>query len=279
MSKILFSNPFPKKRSDRNLENLDLYLIRRIHPESGFYEFMIRFWICPKKTQNPFLDSEIRFWIRKSGFGFGFGNPDLDFPGKTHSNIHVSSSGVSKKSNCWLCRVLTTLTTEFALVSWKQVTWTCHVITERVRPIGLQSAGFSGAYSMLPSIRPLQFNIAITFLPKLQENWNLAQGQSQVLNMTKDSLIFLPSFPSRNLPTRVRNNSATLIDNIFVKNPEQVNISGNLISDVRDHFSHLPGGQCWKVVQYASRSLTDLEKWYSHIELEDLAGDFGCKKF
>ena len=40
-----------------------------------------------------------------------------------------------------------------------------------------------------------------------------------------------------------------------------------------------PGEQCWRVVQYASRRLTDLEKRYSQIELEALAGDFGCKKF
>ena len=86
-----------------NLKNPNLDLIRRIHPESVFYGSMIRFWTCPKKLK-------ICFWIRKSGFGFE--NPYLDFPEKTHPNIHVSSNGVSKKSNCWLCRVLTTLTTE-----------------------------------------------------------------------------------------------------------------------------------------------------------------------
>ena len=80
-----------------NLKNPDFDFIRRIHPECGFYGFMIRFWICPQKTQNPFLD----------------------FPEKTHPNIHASSNGVSKKSNCRLCRVLTTLTTESALASWK----------------------------------------------------------------------------------------------------------------------------------------------------------------
>ena len=37
-----------------------------------------------------------------------------------------------------------------------------------------------------------------------------------------------------------------------------------------------PGEQVWQVVQYASRSLTDTEKRYSQIELEALAGDFGC---
>ena len=40
-----------------------------------------------------------------------------------------------------------------------------------------------------------------------------------------------------------------------------------------------PGEQCWRVVRYASRSLTDPEKRYSQNELEALAGDFGCKKF
>ena len=40
-----------------------------------------------------------------------------------------------------------------------------------------------------------------------------------------------------------------------------------------------PGKQCWRVVQYASRSLKDPEKRYSQIESEALAGDFGCKKF
>ena len=35
----------------------------------------------------------------------------------------------------------------------------------------------------------------------------------------------------------LRNNSAFLIDNIFVNNPDQVLISGNIIIDVCDHFS------------------------------------------
>ena len=80
----------------------------------------------PKKTLR-FWISKIRIWIwsdestprvyfmdpwsvfehaqKNSKSVFGFGNPDLDFPEKTHPNIHVSSNGVSKKSNCWLCRV------------------------------------------------------------------------------------------------------------------------------------------------------------------------------
>ena len=63
--KILFFKSFPPQKNAQvvNLQNSDLNLIRRIHPECEFYGFMIRFWICPKKRK-------IQFWIRNSGFGF-----------------------------------------------------------------------------------------------------------------------------------------------------------------------------------------------------------------
>ena len=63
--KNTFFKSFPKKKNAQvvNLKNPDLDLIRRIHPECGFYGCMIRFWICPKIRK-------IQFWIRKSGFGF-----------------------------------------------------------------------------------------------------------------------------------------------------------------------------------------------------------------
>ena len=96
----------------------------------------------------------------------------------------------------------------------------------------------------------------------------MSQKQSKVLNMTKDSLIFSLSFHREINQHKLAIILSTLIDNIFVKNPEHVKISGNLISDVSDHSSQLPGGQCWKV-----------EKWYSHIESETLASGFGCNKF
>ena len=38
-------------------------------------------------------------------------------------------------------------------------------------------------------------------------------------------------------PTRVRSSSATLIDNIFINNPDQVVTCGNIVSDISDHFS------------------------------------------
>ena len=42
--------------------------------------------------------------------------------------------------------------------------------------------------------------------------------------------------PTVDKPTRVRQNSATLIDKIFVNNPEQVFVSSNIVSDISDHF-------------------------------------------
>ena len=43
--------------------------------------------------------------------------------------------------------------------------------------------------------------------------------------------------PTIDKPTRVYNTSATLIDNIFTNIPEKLTCSGNIISDISDHFS------------------------------------------
>ena len=56
-----------------NLKNPDLDLIRRIHPQRGFYGFMIRFWICPKNAK----------------YVFGFGNSHLDFPKKRTLRVDI----------------------------------------------------------------------------------------------------------------------------------------------------------------------------------------------
>ena len=43
--------------------------------------------------------------------------------------------------------------------------------------------------------------------------------------------------PTIDKPMRVQNYYSYLIDNILVNNPDQVSISGNIISDISDHFS------------------------------------------
>ena len=50
------------------------------------------------------------------------------------------------------------------------------------------------------------------------------------------SLQSFSSIPTIHKRTRVHNNSATLIDNIFTNNVQEEIISGNIISDISDHF-------------------------------------------
>ena len=38
-------------------------------------------------------------------------------------------------------------------------------------------------------------------------------------------------------PAQVRSSSATLIDDIFINNPDQVVTCENIVSDISDHFS------------------------------------------
>ena len=69
-------------------------------------------------------------------------------------------------------------------------------------------------------------------------NLNLLHFNS--CNYVQDFLFTLQSLnltPTIDKPTRVHRNSATLIDNIFTNKTEGNIISGNLISDVSDHFA------------------------------------------
>ena len=73
-------------------------------------------------------------------------------------------------------------------------------------------------------------------------DFNLCLQKIENCNYSRDFLLALQScylLPTIDKPTRIHKNFATLIDNIFVNNPEQVLISGNLITDVSDHFSQL----------------------------------------
>ena len=46
-------------------------------------------------------------------------------------------------------------------------------------------------------------------------------------------------YPVVDKPTRVYGNSKTLIDNIFINNPENNIVGGNTASDTTDHFSQM----------------------------------------
>ena len=69
-------------------------------------------------------------------------------------------------------------------------------------------------------------------------NFNLCLLKSEVSEFSHNFLLSLQScylIPTIDKPSRVRGNSAYLIDNIFVNNPDCVSVSGNIISDVSDH--------------------------------------------
>ena len=62
--KSTFFKSFPQKTFRLWISKIRIWIwSEESTHECGFYGFMIRFWICQKKTQNPFLDSEIRIWI------------------------------------------------------------------------------------------------------------------------------------------------------------------------------------------------------------------------
>ena len=70
-------------------------------------------------------------------------------------------------------------------------------------------------------------------------DFNICLMKSETSTISNDFLMSLQScylIPTIDKPTRVRNNSASLIDNILVNNPNQVLASGNILSDTSDHF-------------------------------------------
>ena len=70
-------------------------------------------------------------------------------------------------------------------------------------------------------------------------DFNLCLQRMETCHYSHGFLLALQSslIPTIDKPTLVHRTSASLIDNIFVNNPDQVVVSGNLITDVSDHFS------------------------------------------
>ena len=71
-------------------------------------------------------------------------------------------------------------------------------------------------------------------------DFNIDLLKCETSQVSQDFLLSLRScylIPTVDKPTRVHRTSATLIDNIFVNNPDKLLASGNIISDISDHFS------------------------------------------
>ena len=71
-------------------------------------------------------------------------------------------------------------------------------------------------------------------------DFNINLLNAETCNFTKEFLLALQSYsfiPTIDKPTRVHSSSATLIDNIFVNKSYGRVTSGNIISDISDHYS------------------------------------------
>ena len=89
---------------------------------------------------------------------------------------------------------------------------------------------------------------------------------------------FLTSLQSLNLtptidkPTRVYNNSATLIDNIFVNKLDDHILSGNIISDISDHFSQFCIFRSFQKTPNASNvTMRDFSKYSEKRFIQDVS--------
>ena len=73
----------------------------------------------------------------------------------------------------------------------------------------------------------------------IMSNANINLLHATTCNYAQNFLFSLQSFsltPTIDKPTRVHNNTATLIDNILTNNMQNKITSGNIISDISDHF-------------------------------------------
>ena len=95
--------------------------------------------------------------------------------------------------------------------------------------------------------------------------------------MHSDLFLSLQSYsmlPCSDKPTRVRRDSATLIDNIFVNNFSDLTISGNIITDLSDHFSQFcimnPMNLNTKICKYKIRDFSYFNQTLFNNDLQQI---------
>ena len=98
----------------------------------------------------------------------------------------------------------------------------------------------------------------------LMGDFNLCLLKTEKFQYSQDFLLALKSsylLPTIDKPACVHRISASLIDNIFVNNPNQVLISGNIITDVSDHFSQfciMTSGRVYLIVKKIEESALNM---------------------
>ena len=115
-------------------------------------------------------------------------------------------------------------------------------------------------------------------------DFNINLLNAETCNFTKDFLLSLQSYsfiPTIDKPTRVNSNSATLIDNIFVNQIGREITSGNIISDVSDHYSQFCIIKSLKVKELSPKTMIrnfsrDTEE-NIHSELSEINWDLAMR--
>ena len=110
-------------------------------------------------------------------------------------------------------------------------------------------------------------------------DFNINLLNAETCNFTKDVLISLQSYsfiPTIDERTRVNSNSATLIDNIFVNQIGREITSGNIISDISDHYSQFCIIKSLKV-KTMYRKLSRDAKENIHSELSEINWDLAMR--
>lgn len=113
-------------------------------------------------------------------------------------------------------------------------------------------------------------------------DFNIDLLKSETCNFSHNFLLSLQSchfLPTIDKPTRVYNNSATLIDNIFINNPEHQIISGNIVSDISDHFTQFCILSSSKeFITNTKKKRRDFSKFSKDVFLDELSNiDFSLK--
>jgi hypothetical protein len=108
-------------------------------------------------------------------------------------------------------------------------------------------------------------------------DFNINLLRSETCNHAQNVILSMQSFnlmPTIDKPTRVYNDSATLIDNIFVSKLENNITSGNIASDISDHYSQffITHSKAKVKTNFANKHLTrDYSKFSESNFINDLS--------
>ena len=114
----------------------------------------------------------------------------------------------------------------------KQTNITCRVVYRQLNSPELFQEYFDGTIEKLSTSGKQIF---------LMGDYNINLLRFHHCKYAQNFILSLQSFnltPTIDKPTRVHHNSYSLIDNIFASNLEDTITSGNIISDLTNHFSH-----------------------------------------